>query len=210
MTPTSEIREAFLQAFSSISSATQTGLHCWTEIEKAYQDAGRFYHNLQHLNFLLVQLAPLRSSILDWNAVVFAIAYHDIVYSVTKGDNEEKSAARAVQDLSPFAGSEMLKHCEALILATKNHNQTGDSDLNYFTDADLCILGAAAGEYRQYAQAIRMEYKIFPDEMYVPGRKKVLLHFFEKQRIFKTNWFYNRYEQTARENLAYELSRLSG
>lgn len=44
--------------------------------------------------------------------------------------------------------------------------------------------------------------------MYVPGRKKVLNHFLALPRIFKTNHFYEKYEEAARKNLEDELERL--
>lgn len=44
--------------------------------------------------------------------------------------------------------------------------------------------------------------------MYVPGRKKVLNYFLAMPRIFKTNHFYEKYEEAARKNLEDELERL--
>ncbi|HXL55890.1 MAG TPA: hypothetical protein VN958_06525 [Chitinophagaceae bacterium] len=44
--------------------------------------------------------------------------------------------------------------------------------------------------------------------MYNEGRKKVLMHFLEMNRIFKTDEFYNQFEKQARENLKRELKEL--
>ena len=60
-----------------------------------------------------------------------------------------------------------------------------ENDINLFTDADLAILGAEPEIYKNYAAAIRQEYSVFPDPIYIPGRKKVLLHFLKMERLFK-------------------------
>ena len=81
-----------------------------------------------------------------------------------------------------------------------------DTDTNLFTDADLAILGTDWNSYKKYYQQIRKEYSIYPDMIYNPGRKKVLHHFLHMERIYKTVWFYNRYEQQAIINLEKELN----
>ncbi|MCK7556860.1 hypothetical protein MKQ70_18295 [Chitinophaga sedimenti] len=64
------------------------------------------------------------------------------------------------------------------IIATKTHGDTAvDSDLSYLLDIDLGILGAPLMSYVEYTRQIRQEYRIFPDLLYNPGRKKVLKHF---------------------------------
>jgi predicted metal-dependent HD superfamily phosphohydrolase len=93
-------------------------------------------------------------------------------------------------------------------LATKHHQLSADEDVNYFTDADLSILGQDWGTYLDYAKKIRKEYRLYPDLAYKPGRKKVLQHFFEMESIFKTSGFRERYEAAARRNLQQELSIL--
>ncbi|MNE99513.1 hypothetical protein D3C80_1982060 [compost metagenome] len=78
-------------------------------------------------------------------------------------------------------------------------------DTNYFTDADLSILGQDWERYIQYAKDIRKEYTIYPDEQYYPGRTRVIQHFLDMPRLFKTEYFYLQFEEKARENLAKEL-----
>jgi predicted metal-dependent HD superfamily phosphohydrolase len=49
---------------------------------------------------------------------------------------------------------------------------------------------------------------IFPDFVYKPGRKKVLLHFLAMERIFKTDYFFHKFELLAKQNLQKELEML--
>lgn len=82
------------------------------------------------------------------SAVEFALFYHDIIYKVTRKDNEERSAIFAVERLKQLqeAGKSDLRlnnistRCEKMILTTKTHTISDDNDTNLFTDADLSIL----------------------------------------------------------------------
>jgi len=62
--------------------------------------------------------------------------------------------------------------------------------------------------YENYTHQLRKEYAVYPDLLYNEGRKKVLMHFLEMNRIFKTDEFYNQFEKQARENLKRELKEL--
>lgn len=180
----------------------------WNEIERAYKAKNRFYHNFDHLENLFEVLKPFKTEFQNWDVIVFAIAYHDVVYNVLKSDNEEKSAALATERLSKTSlESDQIENCKQLILATKKH-ELSKRGINLFTDADLSVLGASSEIYRVYAKNIRKEYSVFPDLIYNPGRRKVLKHFLEMPRIFKTDEFNKLYEKQARVNLELELLSL--
>lgn len=179
----------------------------WEEIDQAYGSKKRHYHTLAHLAHLYVQILAVKSHLKDWDSTLFALFYHDAVYKVHKTDNEEKSAELAVKRLKQLgAPLEIIDKCQALILATKTHVNSIDPDVNLFTDADLSILGSEWDAYADYVQKIRREYAVYPDLLYLPGRKKVLKHFLDMECIFKTDFFFERYEKTARENLAREMN----
>jgi predicted metal-dependent HD superfamily phosphohydrolase len=182
----------------------------WTDVVKEYGGRKRHYHNLDHLGNMLTHLESCRALINDWDCVLFALFYHDYVYQPTAKDNEEQSAEAAKTQLTSLKLSvEKIGIVAGMILATKSHNVSENSDVNYFTDADLSILGASRNEYDQYTKDVRNEYSIYPDILYKPGRKKVLKHFLDMPAIFKTTFFRDRLEKTARENIAAELRALS-
>lgn len=181
----------------------------WHEIETAYKGPKRYYHNLTHLEQLFQQLLPLKAEITDWDTLLFSLFYHDIVYKVRRQDNEEKSAELAQERLQALSyPPERIERCVAQIIATKSHTLSSDADTNLFTDADLAVLGQDWPTYHSYAQQVRREYAIYPDLLYKPGRRKVLQHFLDMERIFKTAHFYDLYEQKARTNLSQELAEL--
>lgn len=178
----------------------------WYDIDKAYSAAGRHYHNMQHLEQLYSSLSAVQDQFKDPEVMWLALCYHDIVYETGRQDNEDQSAAFARDILTALQFPEYrVQQCTHMILATKSHTAAADKDTNYFTDADLSILGQNWERYIQYAKAIRKEYCIYPDEQYYPGRKKVIRRFLETPRLFKTGHFYRLYEQQARKNLQQEL-----
>jgi len=178
----------------------------WKEIEKSYSQKSRKYHNLIHLENMILELEEVNDKISDCDSLHFSIFYHDIIYKATSKDNEEKSAEIAKIRLEKLnIPQEKITRIYNQILATKSHRKSEDSDTNFLLDADLAILGQDWKIYENYTQQIRKEYSIYPDFMYKPGRKKVLIHFLEFEEIFKTDYFKGKYEEKARENIQREL-----
>jgi predicted metal-dependent HD superfamily phosphohydrolase len=202
------IKESFVKSIKKFISNEETQITYWNEIKKNYSKSNRHYHNLTHLDNLVAELSPFKHRFSNWDVIVFAIAYHDIIYNTLKSDNEEKSADLAVKRLKEISFPEnLIARCKAIILATKKH-EMADEETNLFTDADLSILGSEPNVYKLYSEQIRKEYKIYPDFVYNPGRKKVLTHFLEMEKIFKTREFSIKYESQARLNLEQELGTL--
>lgn len=145
----------------------------------------------------------------DPDTILLSVIYHDIIYDPSKNNNEEMSAQLAVERLRSISFPEdKIARCSDQILATKGHQVSSDNDTNLFTDADLSILGANWDNYSVYSKNIRKEYSIYPDELYYSGRKKVLQHFLQMERIYKTAYFFHKYEDQARININKELVSL--
>jgi predicted metal-dependent HD superfamily phosphohydrolase len=151
----------------------------------------------------------LRICFLNFNNISFSVFYHDVIYDATSKLNEEKSAEFAQSRLQKSGLNEYdLSEISKQILATKSHQKSENSDINYLLDADLSILGKDSETYLDYTKKIRKEYSIYPDFLYKPGRKKVLQHFLELENIFKTEDFRDRYELQAKENIEVEICTL--
>lgn len=179
----------------------------WNEIETHYSSSNRHYHNLLHLEYIIYELMATKDQINNWNAILFAVFYHDIIYKATSKKNEELSAELARKKLTELnVPDNEITLCFDAIIATKHHEINENNDINLFTDADLAILGSPINIYKKYIQNIRKEYSIFPDFLYNKGRKKVLKHFMEMKSIYKTISFKEKYEKQARENLTAEIT----
>jgi len=203
------LQQAFVQIMGEYSQDTTLIDELWIDIKRQHSGKKRYYHNLTHLENLLIELTAHKKTITNWPAVVLAICYHDVVYNVLKHDNEEKSAAYAHEKLAIANVPEpVIMQCDNIIIATKNHSFSLDEDTNLFTDADLSILGKSWEVYEVYYQQVRKEYNVYPDIVYNPGRQKVLQHFLQMERIFKTEPFFTAYEAQARQNLAREMEVL--
>lgn len=200
------LKETFTDLAKGYSDDLEQVDRLWEELVSFYTNEHRYYHSLSHLENVFLRLKEIRELISDWDVILFSLFYHDIIYDVEKSDNEEQSANLAERRLSqlqiPVA---RIQKCREQILATKNHNFHPDPDTNYFTDADLSILGQDWESYQEYARNVRKEYAVFPDALYHAGRTKVLKHFLQMDRIFKTDYFHDRLEKQAKENMQREM-----
>lgn len=182
----------------------------WSEIYSAYTSDDRHYHSLEHVEFMAKLALEHKLDIWDFETVQFSIFYHDLVYKAHKKDNEERSAEIAKKRLEALGvGHKRIQKCYDQILATKSHDGGRDTDTKILLDIDLAILGQDREAYKNYAVNVRKEYIIYPDELYYPGRIKVLQHFLDMKSIYKTEKFISLFEQNAKANLEYELQSIS-
>lgn len=203
------LKETFIKLLENYTKSESRINEFWLEIETAYSEKSRYYHTLDHLENLLAQLTEVKDQIQHWETVLFTLYYHDVVYDAQKSDNEEKSAELAGRRMKQIGvPKETILQCKEQILATKTHIPSISSDTNYFTDADLSVLGQSWEIYAAYYQNIRKEYSVYPDSVYNPGRKKVLNHFLSMERIYKSDYFYEKFEIQAKKNMKIELALL--
>jgi predicted metal-dependent HD superfamily phosphohydrolase len=207
---TNDVQLMFYALIRKFTNKEEFLLSLWEELFRQYNSPRRYYHNLNHISELLFYFTEYKGVIKNPEVLLFAIFYHDIIYDVLKKDNEEKSAVLAKKRMSQLKISEQdIDLCYNYILATKNHHaQIQNSDLAYFLDFDMAVVGKSAEEYLNYTHQIRKEYALFPDFMYRKGRKKVLKSFLQKERIFISDTFYSLFEKQARKNIYNELITL--
>jgi len=180
----------------------------WTDLEKAYSNKSRHYHNLTHLKEMIESFETYLNRLQNPNEILFSIFYHDYVYLASKKDNELKSAEYALKILPENIDLNKQLVFDA-ICATQQHQQNEIEDINWLIDFDLKILAKDWGDYKIYFEQIRKEYRIYPDFLYKPGRAKALKHFLENEFIFQTEEFRNLYEEKARQNIEKEISILT-
>lgn len=204
------LQKAFDDLVQKYSTSSEVSNRLWEELEGHYQAKGRYYHNLNHLEMLLKELVTVETQVKDWDSLLWALFYHDFVYDPQRKDNEAQSAECLRLKLAGMDYPKVrINICVEHILATKAHGDQSNPDTNFFVDADLSILGQKPTIYDHYAQQIRQEYQIFSDEIYQAGRQKVIQHFLNMDRIFKSDFFFEKYEKQSRENIKRELEDIN-
>ena len=179
----------------------------WENLEKAYSNSSRHYHNIKHLTEMIDCFETYKSNLQFPDEVLYALFYHDYIYSSTRNDNELKSAEYAIE-LLPENSTVNKQIILDMILSTKDHVCLGVEDENWLIDFDLKVLSKAPEDYKIYANQIRKEFSIYPDLLYNPGRKKALKHFLEKEFMYQTDIFRKDFELKARINIQEEIDKL--
>jgi predicted metal-dependent HD superfamily phosphohydrolase len=205
-----QLKFKWINLLEELKANLKVGEKIFLNIINSYSVPERHYHNLNHIQQVLAIAEEMKLLAKNSQAIQLAAWFHDIVYLPENQDNEEKSAVYAEDILSQLqVDYPTINLTKELILNTNSHKYDSDNiDIKIFLDADLSILGSASSEYQIYAQAIRQEYAWLSNEEYHQGRKKVLRNFLSRERIYLTEYLFNKLEHQARLNIQAELISL--
>lgn len=208
------MKTAFAKLLQVYAIDHQTIADCWQNIVTHYQQPHRHYHTLHHIQALLEQFDGIKDQLKQPESVLLAIFYHDVIYQTQDKpamSNERQSAAYFIAELGGFLPIDLQNRVVELIIATEKHElaDTKDSDMAYFLDMDLRILGQTDLVYQAYCQQIRLEYQHVAKVLYNFSRKKALKRFLDRKRLYFTERFSTQYEQQARQNIKSEIKTLT-
>src|SRR5699024_1670509 len=179
-----------------------------TELRARWQERHRRHHDLTHLEEVRAGLQTLRADGLEFDArpVTLAAWFHDAVYRPFRSDNERASAELARRLLT---GDPDRAEVARLVELTASHDPgPGDRNGIALSDADLAVLGADPVRYDAYAQNVRAEYRWVPGPIYRRRRRALLAAFLAREQLFASTPACDRWEASARANLARELAAL--
>ncbi len=181
----------------------------YRRIVQAYSSGKRYYHTLKHVVDTLGDFEQAKEFMQNPDAVLFAWFYHDIVKR-DKSNVDEKRSAELVYSVCKNAelSENFASTTKGLVYDTRHHEIPETLDGKFIADLDLLIFARPPPVFNQYDLDIRQEYWFYPDEVYIPGRKQVLEGFLAKEHIFQTDFFREKYEDIARENLKIAISNL--
>lgn len=168
------------------------------------------YHNFSHvaymINFLKIFTVLHPDKCIHKKEIKMAAFWHDFQVHV---DDAEVCSAEHAWNIALNLGYQDPDLVRDLVLAT-NHEDEFDAqkkesvDLALMHDLDLAILGDEQN-YGLYSWLVMEEYREFCSyEEYAKNREAFLGRFLSKERIFETEYFYNRFEKIARGNLSKE------
>jgi predicted metal-dependent HD superfamily phosphohydrolase len=204
------LRQIFTSLSHDLRAESANGDALCNAVVAAYASPTRRYHDLRHVESLLLALERFLGPPTQFPAAYWAAIYHDVVYEPLSPGNEAKSAEWAARDLNLLgAASQLIDEVRQMILATANHlDIEAEGDLAALLDCDLLILGSTPEEYDRYRHAIRAEYSAVPEDAYRFGRKIVLERFLDSPRIYRNPRIFAEYEEAARDNLEAEIAEL--
>ena len=177
------------------------GESAWEELRNRYQEPHRRYHDLRHVRFCLEQFDLVRSLTDDPDAVEMSIWYHDVIYEPGAADNEKRSAgffAWYTVDLFPGEFIVTVRH---LILATAHPETLCEGDAGFVTDIDLSSFALPWSDFDRDNKDLREEQSDVSDEFYYPAKVRFLTLLSNRSRIFRTDFFHERFEAQARQNI---------
>jgi predicted metal-dependent HD superfamily phosphohydrolase len=176
----------------------------------AWSDPVRHYHGLQHLEDCLARLDELPETGPDRDRIEAALWFHDAVYDPRAGDNEARSAAWARDGLADLGVDPAVADEVARLVRITAHGQVPTDDAGrLIADIDLSILGRPQPAFDAYEAAIRAEYAWVPEAEYRARRAAVLDRLLQREPLYLTPWFHQRYDTTARENLRRSVTWLT-
>ena len=171
------------------------------------------YHNWGHIEHCIREYEDIKILCEDPISVWLALLYHDSVYDTIGVNNEERSARLFLKDFPNYPNRFKV---QTMIEATKRHDVIDstiigeNNDLAYVIDIDLAILGSDYKTYNNYVKSIREEFDCYGDEEFYKGRMRFLTKYLEKENIYHTKYFRNKYEEKARDNMLTEYSNIKG
>ena len=182
----------------------------WHEILENYTKKWKFYHNLNHVYSFVNLFEKYNKSINNYkNEFLISIYFHDIIYIPSRNDNEEESINMFNKFYNEVKPNNLNKEKVIEFIAdTKNHSLSKDYDfeLELFLDMDMQIV--ADENWEDYENKIRKEYCFVDETEYKNKRRQFLQSLVNKNRIFRTQIFYDTYEQIAKNNITNIINKL--
>lgn len=177
---------------------------------QCYSETRRAYHTLQHLDECFRMRCSVGATCEASAEIDLALWFHDAIYHPLRTDNELRSARwlDAVARDSGLGESSRLR-LRGLVLATRHDRRPASMDEAVLLDTDLSILGASPARFEEYDRQVRCEFRHIPGLLYRRMRRRVLQGFLAKERIYKTDAYFDALEQQARMNLARAIGRLA-
>ena len=180
----------------------------YADLSALYAAPYRKFHHLGHIQDCLRQLEEVAPLLVDRDAVEFALWFHDAVYDTGATTNELRSAEMFLA-LSGGAAFVFRHRVCGLILATRHTRRVRGNDKCFIVDIDLSGFGAPWEEFMRNGEFLRQESANLSDDQYQAGQVIFLSRLQRRPTVFSTDYFRDKYEATARENLSRVLAELA-
>jgi len=179
-------------------------------IKASYGEPHRYYHTSTHVEHCLRQFDLAHDEIKnDADAIELALWFHDVEYDPIAADNELKSADRfkrvALGNMSP----DLIAQIYRLIMITIHNDPPQAEDEKYVADIDLSGFGLPWQEFIKDNQNVRNELPGLTDREFAEKNGRFLKQLLDRPSIYSSDFYKERYEQTARENMKKQVALLN-
>jgi predicted metal-dependent HD superfamily phosphohydrolase len=181
----------------------------YAELRRLLGAPNRHFHNLDHVLDCLGRSDEVASLLVDRDAVELALWFHDAVYELGAATNEQRSAELF---LAQSAGARPVfrRRVCGLILATRHAGAVRGNDRRFIVDIDLSGFGGPWEEFMNGGARLRAEFSARSDAEFNAGQTLFLQRLQRRPRFFATDYFRDKYEAVARENLRRVLELNAG
>ncbi len=183
-------------------------------LRRRYAEPHRVFHGQAHIDAMRAVLVRDRDGFRNPDAVELAIWYHDAVYEPMASDNEARNAALLRAELTGLVLPAMVDLAERLILATAAQRVPEGlpaeeaADCALFLDMSMVMLGQGPEQFAAYEAGLEAEFRTHYDWVtYRAARAGALRAWLQRERIYLTDRYHQRYETAARDNIALALAR---
>ncbi len=168
----------------------------------AYGEAQRYYHTLDHIEHCLSLFDEICSELQSPQALELAIWFHDVVYRPGAENNEQLSADQFMQSTKNKFDDNLRNIVYQHIMATVHlETEMNHADTKYMLDIDLSGFGSPWPEFIRDSDKLRREMPHLSNEDYYRKQSAFQQSLIDRPRFFKTDYFFQKYEAQARQNL---------
>jgi predicted metal-dependent HD superfamily phosphohydrolase len=184
------------------------GEEVYARLAELYGEPHRHYHTLTHIRHCLSQFDLAAALMDDPDAVEMALWFHDAIYVPGALDNEWQSAELFRKWSEGCADPAFRRRVGDLIMVTTHREPPGRRDERFIVDIDLSSFGLPWEAFERDGRLIRAESAGIADDRYYPGHLRFLLALQGRPTFFFTDFFQQRYEQMACENIGRIIAEL--
>jgi len=167
-----------------------------------YNEPQRRYHTLAHIDHCLSMFDQCKSLATNPDALEIAIWFHDAIFEPGKSDNEARSK-KLYEELSAGVQADEFRALVGRLIMATLHNERSldDNDAGFMVDIDLSSFGLPWEDFLRDSQHLREESTQLSDADYYRKQGEFRACLLARPRFYQTDFFSQRYEQQAHDNL---------
>lgn len=174
-----------------------------------YAESERFYHTFHHIEFCLGLLDQVKGQSADADSIELAIWFHDAVYNFPLVENEKLSAEYFMEVSEGYLSKEQRQKIYGLVIVTDHKTKPTDTDQKILVDIDLSSFGLPWQRFIDDGENVRRELSYLNEDDFYRQQIGFMKQLTAAENFYKTPWFQDQFEATARANIGEYLELLA-